>query len=487
MKRRDPRLAVVLLSGGLDSAVTAAIARSRGFRIHALTVGYGQRHAVELDAARRVAAGLGVASHRVVEVDLRAIGGSALTDDGIEVPKAEGGAPGAGIPPTYVPARNTVLLGLALGHAEVLGARDIFLGISSVDSSGYPDCRPEFLAAFRRLAAKATKAGVQGARFRIHAPLLQLTKADTVRRGIELGVDLGRTHSCYHPAPDGAACGGCDSCRLRREAFRAAGVPDPTRYAPAPPLPGPAPSTSGPWSSFRPAGEPRRPEPAGRGPSAPAPVSPTLRVLEIHRTIQGETTFAGAPCAIVRLAGCPLRCSYCDTAWAREAEGTEMSVLEVAAAVAELGPNLVAVTGGEPLAQDGTPALLRTLADDGRTVLVETSGALDISAVDPRVRRIVDVKAPGSGMVERNLPGNLGLLRPGDELKLVLCDRADYEWARDLVRRERLDIRCPVLFSPARGRLDPAELAGWLLEDGLPVRLQLQLHRILWPEDDRGR
>ena len=204
------------------------------------------------------------------------------------------------------------------------------------------------------------------------------------------------------------------------------------------------------------------------------------------RTIQGETSFAGEPCIIVRLAGCPLRCSYCDTAYAREAEGMELTVEEVVRSVRDLGPGIVAVTGGEPLDQAGTLALLRALANDGRTVLLETSGAFDVSAVDPRVRRIIDVKSPGSGMTRHNLPGNLDAVRPIDELKFVLVDRGDYEWACDLVRRERLHERCTVLFSAAHGKLPAADLAKWILDDALPVRLQVQLHRVLWPDGERG-
>jgi len=219
---------VLLLSGGLDSATCLAIARAEGFAVHALTVRYGQRHAREVDQARVVASALGAASHRVVEVDLRSIGGSALTTDA-EVPKDR--ADDGSIPVTYVPARNTVFLSLALGLAEVVGATDLFLGVNAVDYSGYPDCRPEFVEQFQRLAALATRAGVQGARYTVHAPLLALSKAQIIRRGVELGVDYGLTHSCYDPAPDGRACGRCDSCRLRRQGFADAGVADPTRYA----------------------------------------------------------------------------------------------------------------------------------------------------------------------------------------------------------------------------------------------------------------
>ncbi|HZT81710.1 MAG TPA: 7-cyano-7-deazaguanine synthase QueC [Gemmataceae bacterium] len=228
----EAKPAVVLLSGGLDSATALAVARRDGFRCHALTVAYGQRHAAELAAAARVAPALGAVEHRVIHLDLRAFGGSALTAD-LAVPKDRPEAEmAAGIPVTYVPARNTVLLALALAWAEVLGSFDLFVGVNAVDYSGYPDCRPEFVAAFERLANLATKAGVEGGdHFRVHAPLATLSKADIIRLGTSLGVDYGLTHSCYDPAPDGAACGRCDACRLRRAGFEAAGVPDPTRYA----------------------------------------------------------------------------------------------------------------------------------------------------------------------------------------------------------------------------------------------------------------
>jgi 7-cyano-7-deazaguanine synthase len=219
--------AVVLLSGGMDSAVVLALAREQGFACHALSVRYGQRHAVELDAAARVARELGAIGHTVVDLDLRAIGGSALTAD-IPVPEA----PAAGIPVTYVPARNTVLLALALGQAEVLGAGDVFCGVNAVDYSGYPDCRPAFIEAFERLANVATKAAVEGRRLRVHAPLIAMSKADIVREGARLRVDFALTVSCYQPDADGRACGRCDACRLRAQGFRDAGAADPTRYAP---------------------------------------------------------------------------------------------------------------------------------------------------------------------------------------------------------------------------------------------------------------
>ena len=217
--------AVVLVSGGMDSAVTLAIARAGGHECHAVSVAYGQRHSAELDAAARVTRSLGAVEHRVVTVDLRAIGGSALTDD-IAVPEHGG----AGIPSTYVPARNTIMLAIALGHAEVVGARTIWCGVNAVDYSGYPDCRPEFVAAFERVANLATRAAVEGATLSIEAPLIALSKAEIVRRGLALGVDFAETVSCYQADFDGRACGRCDACRIRAEGFAAAGVADPTRY-----------------------------------------------------------------------------------------------------------------------------------------------------------------------------------------------------------------------------------------------------------------
>jgi 7-cyano-7-deazaguanine synthase len=222
--------AVVLLSGGMDSTTTAAIALEQGFDVHALSLRYGQRHAVELDAARRVAERLGLRRHVVIDLDLRAFGGSALTAD-LPVPKdTPMGQIGAGIPLTYVPARNTIFLSLALAWAETLGARDIFIGANTLDYSGYPDCRPEYFEAFTRMADLATRAGVEGARLTIHTPLLRLTKAEIVARGLALGLDFGLTSTCYDPAPDGAACGHCEACRLRLKGFEEAGIPDPARY-----------------------------------------------------------------------------------------------------------------------------------------------------------------------------------------------------------------------------------------------------------------
>ncbi len=224
-------LAVVLVSGGLDSMISAASAREQGYRVLALSVDYNQRHRVELAAARRVANVLGAERHIILPLDLSAFGGSALTDD-IAVPKdGVGTEEGGGIPVTYVPARNTIFLSLALGWAEAAGARDLFIGVNALDYSGYPDCRPEFIAAFEGLAEIATKAGVEGQRFAIHAPLQHMTKADIVREGQRLGVDMGLSWSCYDPAPGGVHCGTCDSCRLRSKGFEDAGIPDPTVYA----------------------------------------------------------------------------------------------------------------------------------------------------------------------------------------------------------------------------------------------------------------
>ena len=217
--------AVVLVSGGLDSVTALAIAQEQGYECFALSVDYGQRHHSELDAAKRVAAAAAVPL-KILPLDLRAIGGSALTDD-IQVPERET----TGIPITYVPARNTIMLSLALAYAEVLGADDIFIGVNAVDYSGYPDCRPEFIEAYQQMARLATKAGVEGGEMTVHTPLIDLTKAEIIQRGTELGVDYAMTVSCYQADGEGRACGVCDSCRIRKEGFSAAGIPDPTRYA----------------------------------------------------------------------------------------------------------------------------------------------------------------------------------------------------------------------------------------------------------------
>ena len=226
--------AVVLVSGGLDSMVSAALAREAGHPLLALSVDYNQRHRVELDAARRVAAAVGASRHVVLPLDLSAFGGSALTDSTIDVPKD---GVGDTIPVTYVPARNTIFLSLTLGWAEAAGARDIYIGVNALDYSGYPDCRPEFIAGFEALAELATRAGVEGEPFRIRAPLQHMTKADIVREGARLGLDMGLSWSCYDPTPDGRHCGLCDSCRLRHKGFVDAGVADPTVYAVTPPAP----------------------------------------------------------------------------------------------------------------------------------------------------------------------------------------------------------------------------------------------------------
>lgn len=232
MKEGNRPAAVVLVSGGMDSAVTLALAREQGFACHALSVRYGQRHTAELDAAARLAQRMGADAHKMVDVDLRSIGGSALTADDIAVPTdgGDGRRADGNIPVTYVPARNTIMLALALSWAEALGCADIFCGVNAVDYSGYPDCRPAFIAAFQHLARLATKAGTEGVDIRVHAPLQRLSKAAIIREGARLGVDFGQTVSCYQAAADGRACGCCDACRLRAAGFVAAGVSDPTRY-----------------------------------------------------------------------------------------------------------------------------------------------------------------------------------------------------------------------------------------------------------------
>jgi 7-cyano-7-deazaguanine synthase len=229
---RTQSKAIVLVSGGLDSATTLAIARKEGFACHALTFRYGQRHSREIDAARRVARSLGAVEHRLIDIDLRALGGSALTDSQMEVPKDRPDlGDSADIPPTYVPARNTIFLSYALAWAEVLGAFDLFIGVNSTDYSGYPDCRAEFIAAFEAMANLATAAAVQGrGRYQVHTPIIAMTKAQIIRTGTQLGVDYSRTHSCYDPDPQGRSCGRCDSCRLRLKGFAEAGLTDPIEY-----------------------------------------------------------------------------------------------------------------------------------------------------------------------------------------------------------------------------------------------------------------
>ncbi|HEY4257265.1 MAG TPA: 7-cyano-7-deazaguanine synthase QueC [Candidatus Udaeobacter sp.] len=223
--------AVVLLSGGIDSATTLAIATAQGYEAHALSFDYGQRHQIETEAARRVADTLGAKEHRVAKIDMRIFGGSALTDD-LDVPKKRSQTEiSKGIPITYVPARNTIFLAYALAWAEVIQASDIFLGVNAIDYSGYPDCRPEFIEAFENLANRATKAGTEGRRFQIHTPLIKFSKAEIIRKAVDLGADLSLTHSCYDPSPEGLACGECDSCLLRLKGFREAGIKDPIRYA----------------------------------------------------------------------------------------------------------------------------------------------------------------------------------------------------------------------------------------------------------------
>ncbi len=374
----------------MDSTTAAAIAQRRGFDVHALSIRYGQRHAVELEAARRVATSLGIARHVVIDIDLRAFGGSALTAE-IEVPKDTPiGEIGSGIPATYVPARNTVFLSLALAWAETLGACDIFLGANALDYSGYPDCRPEYIEAFQRMANLATKAGVEGGgRITIHTPLITLSKREIVTQGLALGLDYAITSTCYDPAPDGAACGHCEACLLRLKGFREAGVEDPARYG----------------------GE------TGNR---------SYAVKEIFYTLQGEGANTGRPAVFCRFAGCNLWsgrktdretavCGFCDTDFVGTdgpGGGKFASAEQVASAVASTWPpdgghgrRLVVCTGGEPLLQLDQPLLL-ALHEAGFEVAVETNGTI---APPPGIDWLCVSPKAGAELV----------VRGGNELKLV--------------------------------------------------------------------
>ena len=366
--------AVILLSGGLDSATTAAIARQDGYELYALSVDYGQRHHFELEAARRVAQAVDVCRHVILDVDLGQLGGSALTD-ALDVPKDRpADAMSEGIPVTYVPARNTVLLSLALAFAETVGAADIFVGVNAVDYSGYPDCRPEYIEAFQRLANLATKAGVEGQlKFTIHAPLIHLTKAQIIRRGTELGVDYALTHTCYDPDEDGISCGRCDACQLRRKGFAEAGLRDPLPY---------------------------RTEACRLRKSADV-IQNFMRIAEIFRSLQGEGRLTGVESVFVRTSGCNLRCRFCDTRYTSwEPEGDYFSVEEVLAAVektararsageADLGH--VVVTGGEPMLLPELVPLCAELRRRGMHITIETAGTryqpveCDLMAVSPKL------------------------------------------------------------------------------------------------------
>lgn len=456
-----PKRAVVLLSGGLDSTTVLAHALAEGWEAYALSFDYGQRHSQELSRAAEIAQSLGAAEHKVVRVDLAAFGGSALTAD-LDVPKHRADV-GGDIPITYVPARNTVFLALALAWAETLGARDIFVGVNALDYSGYPDCRPNFLRAFEALAKVATKAGVHGGEpFRIHAPLLELTKADIVRKAIALGVDLSRTLSCYDPGVGGVPCGACDACVLRAKGFAEAGLVDPALTT-------------------------DRLVTNGTGGRASLEKADGRRLVinEIFHSIQGESTLAGRPCVFVRLTACDLRCSWCDTEYAFY-EGAKRDVDDVVAEVERFGTELVEITGGEPLLQPAVHDLAGALLARGKTVMIETGGHRDIGTLDPRIRRIVDVKTPSSGESHRVRWENLALLRDTDEVKFVVQDRVDFDFALRVIREHALEGRCPLLLSPVHGVIEPAKLAAWILESGVRARLQLQLHKLLWPTALRG-
>lgn len=406
--------AVLLLSGGLDSSTLLAIAKAEGFAVHALSFRYGQRHEQELDAARRVAERYGATEHRVATIDLRLFGGSALTDPALEVPRdRDESEMGTDVPITYVPARNTIFLAHALAYAEVVGARDIFIGVNSLDYSGYPDCRPEFVESFERMANLATRASTAaGARLRIRTPLLHLGKAEIIQRGIELGVDYSLTTSCYDPTDDGLACGHCDACQLRLRGFAAAGLDDPAPY-----VPGVATRAS---SNHDRAG---RGAPARTSGSAPAR-GRSYAVKEIFYTLQGEGANAGRPAVFCRFAGCNLWngreedradaiCTFCDTDFVGIGPdgGRFGSAEELAQAVAARWPEgaggapLVVCTGGEPLLQLDAAAV-DALHARGFEVAVETNGTqppppgLDWICVSPKA-------------------GAPFILTRGDELKLV--------------------------------------------------------------------
>jgi len=445
--------------------------RASGRAVHAITFDYGQRHRAELDAAVRVAAALGCASHRIVRVDLRAIGGSALTDD-VAVPKGRtADAIGRGIPATYVPARNTVFLSLALGLAETVGADEVVIGANALDYSGYPDCREPYLRSFEATANLATAAGVAAAeagrtRFRVEAPLVRMTKAEIVRRGVALDAPLHLTHSCYDPVgPDARPCGECDSCLLRKKGFAEAGVTDPGTGAssqlPASRLgtveargdgseeQGTVPTSQLPEAR---AGTAEGPSPGswevGTVPAAPdavasllpEPRGDSLLVTEIYPSIQGESTFAGVPFVLVRLARCNLRCVWCDSEFTFKG-GVRRTIEDVLADVrSHLLPHVL-VTGGEPLLQPAVHELMTRLCNEEYTVLLETGGSLDIAHVDPRVRR-------------EDLAARVGA----------------------------------VLVSPVHGDPElPRRIAAWLLEDRLPARLQLQIHKVIWDPAERRR
>jgi len=358
--------AVILLSGGLDSTTAAAIARHQGFALWTLSVDYGQRHRVELEAADRIAEQLGAASHRIVRLDPRAFAGSALTgrtgEDG-----ASGGVPKdrpveaiqAGIPATYVPARNLVFLSLAVGLAEVLGAGEVFIGVSAVDYSGYPDCRPEFIDAFQHAATLATRIGIEGGGVRVRAPLIDLSKAETIRRGTELGVDYALTGSCYDPDERGRACGRCDACGLRRRGFEEASIPDPTRYAVCA------------------MGEPHdHPLPIrGPGPRADRAAHDSrdwpgaLPVSESFVSLQGEGALTGVPSWFVRLGGCNLRCVWCDTPYASwTPEYQNRAIDELIDEARASGTGFAVVTGGEPMIFPRVDSLCARLRELGASL-----------------------------------------------------------------------------------------------------------------------
>lgn len=349
-----------------------AIARARGDTCHALSFDYGQRHKFELEAAARVARALGAATHRTVALDLRAVGGSALTDR-IDVPKDI--EPGSEIPVTYVPARNLTFLSVAAGLAEVVGASAIVIGVNALDYSGYPDCRPEFIEAFQHCVLLGTKDGVEGRGVRVDAPLVRMSKAEIIREGARLGLDFSLTHSCYDPviqtsageAGHAAACGHCDSCRLRKAGFAAAGVPDPTRYAAGPEIGNHQLKVGGTHTKLS----------VYAGASAGDRDTAELPISEVFTSIQGEGMWAGVPSHFIRTSGCNLRCSWCDTPYASWApEGSRQSIESLVRGASEAGVPDVVLTGGEPMLFDDIEPLSRRLADAGLRITIETAGTI---------------------------------------------------------------------------------------------------------------
>ena len=443
------RRAVCLLSGGLDSATSLGEAIASGYECYALSVDYGQRHQVELEAAARIARHYGV-THKVVRVDLRSFGGSALTDQ-IEVPKDRAQQEmAAEIPITYVPARNTVFLSLALAWAEVLEASDIFIGVNAIDYSGYPDCRPEFIEAFSRMANLATRAGVEGrTAMRIHTPLIAMTKADIVRRAVELGVPAAETHSCYDPGPQGEPCGRCDSCILRQKGFEEAGVTDET--------PVPIIQSS---EDF------------------PAPERSGLMISEIFYSVQGEGILSGVPSVFVRTSGCNLRCTWCDTPYASwKPEGTIMHYGAILSTVRRHWADYVVVTGGEPMIHAELADLTRGLKGLGLHITVETAGTAyapvtcDLMSISPKLSNSTPTEREGGVFAEqhereRYKPDVIRRLMAEYpyQLKFVVSRREDMDEIRAIVNDVDADRRNVLLMPEGTDVATLRQRSQWLVD-----------------------